>query len=360
MAAGSSLDDQMNLELAQLYNKLPPIGALQNPQILSLFDTDEVTRKTAESIKQFREKYPLVELKLPWGSWLVREIGKIVPPFGFESAEHLANIITQMLLADEFEFSNPEILILQLAIKRSREEQCDHLVCLAMERIEITTETKRKRSSVSLEEEEQITAYEESFAWMLSDTETDGDVVIDTATDNAETDTLKDDMFRNQTVLKLARVKKKSGSDGHEPKRRRKDRSICGDHGIPLAYSNEMGTWFSVFVEEYEQENSVVMLPAERARLRGWMYKMAIRIGGDAELNNDNVFVSYVTQTKFMEEAARWRKEQPSTNLSREGLNVFRFRPLLLTFLASKCVEPDFKVVIARDVNAHNTPSLSR
>lgn len=349
MDAGSSLGEQMSLELTRLHNNLVPIGDLQNPEILALFDKDEVINKTGETIKQFRERYPWVELKVVcggWGSWCVRAIGQVVPPFGFQASEHLANVITQLLHREEFEFSETEVAILKLALRTSREEECENLVCFAIARIKIK-EPIQVKESVSNEEAAEITAFVESLEWLNTDTET------------------QDDMFLNQTVLKLpGGEKKKRGrledgsKEGNESKRGRKDRSICTPDGLPLTYSKEMGNWYRVFVDTYDEENGFAMPGTERARLRCWLYKAAMRIGEEAKLNKENVFVSVVSQNKFVEEANRWGKEQPSPHIGQESLNVFHLRPLLLTFLASKCVEPDFEVVIARDGNVYNTPSL--
>ena len=327
----------------ELLKQLPTIGQLRNTQRLQSFVQHNVLREAARKLWDLQQEHPSVNIDAVcsrWCSLVVEAISQIVPPFGLEGAGHLTEVAKRLLSG--WTLSMPEVSMLQLALSTSSAEMCAELVRIA---------TERSQASVPMMD---ITESNIHYAAMHSAQAQQPNPTMHSAQTQLQSPDIGDsfdflsgmldDEDETRLPLQTEAVPEKRGNQRH-----RKDGNIRGPNGT-LSLTPRVSQLWQGFVDDYEKQIRSKIGSRERSRLRSWLYKSMMRIGGEAVLRN-GVHIGVCSMNKLLLEADRWEAEPPSDKLCEESKQVYHLRPILLRFLASQCSAPEFELIVAQDNN---------
>ena len=328
---------------------LPRIGELNDPAQLFSFVVNGVAEQTALRAATFKQENPSwkdeVILK-DWTSSLIESIGNIVPPFGLHGAGYLCELIKQLLRGEEFVFSPQQVSMLKLAFKTSSDEMCDELVRIA---------TARGHESQQMMHGTQTGVTAHSAQTRVTAHSAQTGVTAHSPDVEASFDFLTDIFVEDQTMLPVEQVatqwdlSNNTNKETGNSAKQRKDGNIRGPYGT-LSLTRAVRHHWTDFVLEEEGANAYTLSGKERSRLRSWLYKALMKIGGEAVLR-EGVYLGICSQSNLLDEADRWEATRPNRQLGEDSRRTYHLRPELLRFLAQKCTSPDFELIVAKDEN---------
>ena len=333
----------------EFYKSLPRIGALNNPARLCSFVVNKVAQQTATRAAKFKEENPSWKhdtLLKDWTSSLVEAIGNIVPPFGLHGAGYLGELIKQLLRGEEFVLSPQQVLMLQLAFKTSSDEMCDELVRIA---------TARGQESQQMMHDTQTGVTVRSAQTRVTAHSAQTEVTAHSPDVEASFEFLTDIFVEDQTMLHVEQVATQWDLPNNTNKatgksaKYRKDGNIRGPYGT-LSLTRVVRHHWTEFVSVEEGDNAYLLSTKERSRLRSWLYKALMKIGGEAVLR-EGVYLGICSKSNLLLEADRWEATRPNSQLGEDSRRTYHLRPKLLRFLAQKCTSPDFELIVAKDEN---------